>query len=28
LNTPSRNPRSDRIGVMPNLRAIMESEGV
>jgi hypothetical protein len=24
LNTPSANPTSDRIGVMPNLRAIIE----
>jgi hypothetical protein len=26
LNTPSQNPAADRIGVMPNLRAILESE--
>ncbi len=26
LNTPSANPASDRIGVMPNLRAILEVE--
>ena len=26
LNTPSANPASDRIGVMPNLRAILEAE--
>jgi len=26
LNTPSDNPASDRIGVMPNLRAVIEAE--
>lgn len=26
LNTPSANPASDRVGVMPNLRAILEAE--